>query len=152
MIIGLFNTFHLAEIVLNFLGDSGIKTKGYEGSETPQVLYIKGAGAPFPDWSYLAENTSIPSGIRLRSVRKLHVIYLIGVITGDGQFAARKVLFPFLQKVPFDFEVHYILRYNVMLRDTLPKPQVQASQFPMHIPYFLQNCKKGKPSKKDLPY
>jgi len=29
-----------------------------------------------------------------------------------------------------------------MITDTLPKPQVQASQFPLHISYFLQNCKK----------
>ncbi|HYX05223.1 MAG TPA: hypothetical protein VE912_00680, partial [Bacteroidales bacterium] len=34
----------------------------------------------------------------------------------------------------------------------LPKPQVQASQLPVHISYFLQNCKKGKFPKKDLPY
>jgi hypothetical protein len=27
----------------------------------------------------------------------------------------------------------------------LPKPQIQASQFPLHISYFLQNCKKGNP-------
>ena len=35
--------------------------------------------------------------------------------------------------------------------DTLPVQQVQASQFSLHISYFLQNCKKGKPPKKDLP-
>ncbi|MGV7223396.1 MAG: hypothetical protein ACQ9MH_17935 [Nitrospinales bacterium] len=37
-----------------------------------------------------------------------------------------------------------------MITDTLPKPQVQASQLPVHISHFLQNCKKGKSSKKDL--
>jgi hypothetical protein len=35
--------------------------------------------------------------------------------------------------------------------DILPKPQVQAFQFPLHISYFLQNCKKGKPGEMDLP-
>jgi hypothetical protein len=25
---------------------------------------------------------------------------------------------------------------------TLPKPKVKASQFPLHISYFLQKCKK----------
>jgi hypothetical protein len=34
----------------------------------------------------------------------------------------------------------------------LPKPKVKASQFPVHISYLLQNCKKGKPRKVDLPY
>jgi hypothetical protein len=34
----------------------------------------------------------------------------------------------------------------------LPKAQVEAPQFQVHISYFLQNCKKGKPSKKNLPY
>ena len=32
----------------------------------------------------------------------------------------------------------------------LPKVQVQALQFKLHISYFLQKCKKGKPQKKDL--
>ncbi|MCJ7539575.1 MAG: hypothetical protein MUO88_07920 [Desulfobacterales bacterium] len=35
--------------------------------------------------------------------------------------------------------------------DYLPKAQVQAFQLPVHISYFLQNCKKDKPCKKDLP-
>jgi hypothetical protein len=39
-----------------------------------------------------------------------------------------------------------------LITDILPKAQVQASQFPLHISYFLQKCNKGKPSKKDLPY
>ena len=30
----------------------------------------------------------------------------------------------------------------------LPKPQVKAPQFPLHISYFLQNCKKSKFPKK----
>jgi hypothetical protein len=34
----------------------------------------------------------------------------------------------------------------------LPKPQVQASQLRLHISYFLQKCKKGKPGEMDLPY
>jgi hypothetical protein len=34
---------------------------------------------------------------------------------------------------------------------TLPVQQVQTSQFQVHISYFLQNCKKGKPRKMDLP-
>jgi hypothetical protein len=33
----------------------------------------------------------------------------------------------------------------------LPKPQVQVPKFPLHISYFLQNYKKGKSPKKDLP-
>jgi len=37
------------------------------------------------------------------------------------------------------------------IADFLPKPQVQAPQFPLHISYFLQNCKKGKPCEMDLP-
>jgi len=37
------------------------------------------------------------------------------------------------------------------ITDILPKPQVQASQLPVHISYFLQNCKKGKPGEMDLP-
>jgi len=36
--------------------------------------------------------------------------------------------------------------------DFLPKPKVQASQFQLHISYFLQNCKKGKPGEMDLPF
>ena len=44
-------------------------------------------------------------------------------------------------------------RRNVVeITDFLPYSQVQAFQFPVHISYFLQKCKKGKPSKKDLPY
>jgi len=35
--------------------------------------------------------------------------------------------------------------------DFLPKPKVKAFQFQVHISYFLQNCKKGKPSEIDLP-
>jgi hypothetical protein len=35
--------------------------------------------------------------------------------------------------------------------DTLPKPQVQVSQFQVQISYFLQNCKKGKPGEMDFP-
>jgi len=34
----------------------------------------------------------------------------------------------------------------------LPKPQVQAFQLPVHISYFLQNCKKGKLDEMDLPF
>jgi hypothetical protein len=35
--------------------------------------------------------------------------------------------------------------------DFLPKVQVRTLQFKMHISYFLQNCKKGKPDEMDLP-
>jgi hypothetical protein len=35
--------------------------------------------------------------------------------------------------------------------DFLPYSQVQTSQFPLHISYFLQNCKKGKSGEMDLP-
>ena len=38
-----------------------------------------------------------------------------------------------------------------MITDFLPKAQVQASQFPLHISHLLQNCKKGKPRGNDLP-
>jgi hypothetical protein len=34
---------------------------------------------------------------------------------------------------------------------SLPKPHGEASLFQVHISYFLRNCKKGKPQKKDLP-
>ncbi|GAH08414.1 unnamed protein product [marine sediment metagenome] len=34
-----------------------------------------------------------------------------------------------------------------VITDILPKPQVQASQFQLHISYLLQKCKKGKPPK-----
>jgi len=34
----------------------------------------------------------------------------------------------------------------------LPKPKVKASQFQVHISYFLQKCKKGKPDEMDLPF
>jgi len=34
----------------------------------------------------------------------------------------------------------------------LPKPQVRALQFKVHISHFLQNCKKGKPGEIDLSY
>jgi len=33
----------------------------------------------------------------------------------------------------------------------LPVQQVQALQFPVHISYLLQKCKKGKPGEMDLP-
>jgi len=36
--------------------------------------------------------------------------------------------------------------------DYLPKPKVKASQFQLHISYFLQNCKKGKFRKRICPY
>jgi len=39
----------------------------------------------------------------------------------------------------------------MLITDILPKPQVQKSQFPIHISYFLQKCKKGKFPKMDLP-
>jgi hypothetical protein len=35
----------------------------------------------------------------------------------------------------------------LQISDILPKPQVQASQFQLHISYLLQKCKKGKPPK-----
>ena len=33
----------------------------------------------------------------------------------------------------------------------LPKAQAETDSYFMHISYFLQNCKKGKPGKMDLP-
>ncbi|MGI9536415.1 MAG: hypothetical protein ACR2PB_05055 [Desulfocapsaceae bacterium] len=33
----------------------------------------------------------------------------------------------------------------------LPVQQVQAPKFSLHISYFLQICKKGKPGEMDLP-
>jgi hypothetical protein len=36
--------------------------------------------------------------------------------------------------------------------DTLPKAQPEMALSILHISYFLQNCKKGKPSEMDLPY
>ena len=34
----------------------------------------------------------------------------------------------------------------------LPKAQAEVTSSWLHISYFLQKCKKGKPSKKNLPY
>jgi hypothetical protein len=34
-----------------------------------------------------------------------------------------------------------------VITDIMPKTQVQESQFPLQISYFLQNCKKGKAQK-----
>jgi hypothetical protein len=39
-----------------------------------------------------------------------------------------------------------------MHEDTLPVQQVQAPQFPVHISYFLQKCKKANPRKRICPY
>ena len=36
--------------------------------------------------------------------------------------------------------------------DHLPKVQVRALQFKVHISSFLRKCKKGKSPKKDLPH
>lgn len=36
--------------------------------------------------------------------------------------------------------------------DSLPKPQVQESQFQVPISYFIQNCKKSKPFEMDFPF
>ena len=41
--------------------------------------------------------------------------------------------------------------YRVAVSYILPKAQVQQSKFQLHISYFLQKCKKGKPSETDLP-
>ena len=48
MIIALFNTLHIADVVFHILGDVDVKNKGQEGPETPQVLQIECTGAPFP--------------------------------------------------------------------------------------------------------
>jgi hypothetical protein len=37
-------------------------------------------------------------------------------------------------------------------RTSCHKHKVKTSQFPLHISYFLQKCKKGKPGEMDLPY
>ena len=74
MIIAFLNTFHIADVVFNILGDSGVKTKGQEAPVTPQVVHIKSTGTPFPYWRYLAENTCKPFGIRLGDIRKRHAI------------------------------------------------------------------------------
>ncbi len=39
-----------------------------------------------------------------------------------------------------------------LITDFLPKPQVKAPQFTLHISYLLQKCKKGKPDEMDLPF
>jgi hypothetical protein len=41
--------------------------------------------------------------------------------------------------------------YPVPFGDSLPKAQVQAFQLPVHISYFLQNCKKANPDKEFAP-
>ena len=42
--------------------------------------------------------------------------------------------------------------YRVAVSFILPIAKVKASQFPVHISYFLQNCKKGNPSEISLPF
>jgi len=49
------------------------------------------------------------------------------------------------------FGDEHIQKQHFKSADFLPKPKVKASQFPVHISYFLQNCKKGKPDEMDLP-
>ena len=39
-----------------------------------------------------------------------------------------------------------------LITDFWPEPQVQATQFQVHISYFLQKCKKGKPGEMSLPF
>ena len=39
---------------------------------------------------------------------------------------------------------------NLAVADFLPKPQVQASPFQVHISHLLQKCKKGKPPEKSI--
>jgi hypothetical protein len=50
-------------------------------------------------------------------------------------------------------EIHNIHHENRACEtcDFLPVHQVQASQFQLHISYFLQNCKKSKSGEMDLP-
>ena len=38
------------------------------------------------------------------------------------------------------------------IADTLPISHAKATQLKVHISYFLQKCKKGKPWKWDLPF
>ena len=49
------------------------------------------------------------------------------------------------------FVIKSILSQLCLIAYILPKPQVQASQFLLHISYLLQKCKKGKPCRMDLP-
>ena len=39
-----------------------------------------------------------------------------------------------------------------MHEDILPQAQPETESCSIHISYFLQNCKKGKPSEMDMPY
>ena len=39
-----------------------------------------------------------------------------------------------------------------MITDILPKQQPEANSYLLHISYFLQKCKKGKPDEMDLPF
>jgi len=38
-----------------------------------------------------------------------------------------------------------------VIKDTLPEQQPKVDQLQLHISYFLQNCKKGKPGEMDFP-
>jgi len=38
-----------------------------------------------------------------------------------------------------------------LIKDTLPKVQVQEPQFKLHISYFLQKCKKSRAKLMTLP-
>jgi len=44
----------------------------------------------------------------------------------------------------FNYRKVMVYKRSQKSTDFLPKPQVQAPQFPVHKSYFLQNCKKIK--------
>jgi hypothetical protein len=51
--------------------------------------------------------------------------------------------------------ISYDPESNLMLFRTcafLPYTQPETDSYLLHISYFLQNCKKGKPDEMDLPY
>jgi len=50
------------------------------------------------------------------------------------------------------FVMKSILSQLCLIAYILPKAQPKANSYWLHIPYFLQNCKKGKPGEMDLPY
>ena len=39
-----------------------------------------------------------------------------------------------------------------LIKDILPVAQVEATKFPLHISYFLQNCKKANPFRRVCPF
>ena len=79
------------------------------------------------------------------------------IIISDSfpQFLQWQTCLNFFSTISFHLITISILKnrcWLCLIKNNLPKPQVKAPQFPLHISYFLQKCKKSKPDEMDLPY